>query len=192
MKKIIIISVVLLSLEGYAYSGEILLIDDFSSAEKSRLTNTKWEGITDQVMGGKSDIYIRRIPAESGNVLKMEGNVSLEKNGGFIQVRLLFKDTEKYFNAEHFKGIEIRCRGKGDNYYIFLRTSRTKFPWSHFAYKIPVNESWQTVKIPFVGFLSKNMFKSRLRTNKLKSIAVAAAENEFYADIEIDYLAFYR
>ena len=79
MKKIIIISAVLLSLEGYAYSGEILLIDDFSSSEKSRITNTKWEGITDQVMGGKSDINIRRIPAESGTVLKMEGNVSLEK-----------------------------------------------------------------------------------------------------------------
>ena len=50
---------------------------------------SKWEFISDQVMGGISSGSFNILKEKNVRFLRMKGNVSLENNGGFIQVRKL-------------------------------------------------------------------------------------------------------
>src|SRR6056297_2550344 len=94
--------------------GEYLLLDDFT--EEAAKTGTAWEGFTDQVMGGRSEMSILRIPDPAGPYLRMQGDVSLERNGGFIQVRLMLSKEEKYVDASPYQGIRLTVRGEGTGY----------------------------------------------------------------------------
>jgi len=122
-----------------AAEPQLSLIDDFS-AEVSAL-GTRWEGFTDQVMGGVSQMQTR-----------IEGS-----------------------------GAEAR-----------LRTTRTVFPWSLYAQGFAVSDEWSTVYLPFEGFRSENMARSELDRRKLVSVGIVAAKREFSADLEVDWVAFYR
>jgi len=104
------------------------------------------------------------VPGYEGLNLKITGNVSLDNNGGFIQVRIFLNPSEKPWNAAGYKGIQLKLRGKSNSSYIFLRTNRTVFPWSYFGQKLPVSKEWSIVNLPFDEFTSENMIKSRLNT----------------------------
>ena len=68
-----------------------LIIDNFSSRDGKSSFGTYWQILSDNVMGGISKGRAYLIPSQEGAerfVLKMMGDVSLENNGGFIQVRL--------------------------------------------------------------------------------------------------------
>lgn len=171
-------------------SPEPLLIDDFSG-ELSAL-GTVWEGFTDRVMGGVSDIDVRLEPEEGGTALHMSGRVSLENRGGFIQVRIFLRPDKGPFDAGAYRGIELRVRGRGDGYYMHLRTPRTVFPWAFYGQRIPVREDWSVIRLPFEEFRSENMIASVLNPRRLVTIGIAAAKQEFLADLYVDSVAFYR
>jgi len=192
MKKLLLFSGLLFALSSAVFANEIFIFDDFSSGSGISKIGTRWEGFTDRVMGGVSDIQADLLPGESGNILRMRGNVSLENNGGFVQVRLPLVINQKSYDASDYSGIVLRVRGRGDGYYIFLRTVRTRFPWAYFEQKIPVSENWQEIRLPFSGFSSENMVKGSLDTKNLTSIGIVAAKKQFYADLEVDYIGFYR
>ncbi len=104
-----------------------MLIDDFSS-DISAL-GTHWEGITDRVMGGRSEMRVAFSRVDGYSYLSMTGNVSLANNGGFIQARLLLKATGRAsFDASRYSGIRLTARGKGDDYYIFFELPATSCP----------------------------------------------------------------
>jgi len=168
-----------------------LLIDDFSSRVSS--LGTAWEGFTDQVMGGKSEMQ-SGIAVESGQrFLSLSGRVSLDNNGGFIQTRLMLSPEKNgVFDASRYSGIRITARGKGDGYYIFLRTTGNRFPWSFYMAPLPVTGGWTTVDIPWSRF-EKGDFGSffDLNLKKLTSLAVVAYKKEFLASIDVSRIAFY-
>ena len=132
--------------EGTLYN--YLLLDNFQT-EKST-TGNSWEGFTDRVMGGRSDMSIVRVQSEENAYLRMSGQVSLENNGGFIQIRLSLGSKLKAFDASSFKGIRLTVRGNeaSSGYYIFARTTSNWFPWKFFKAEIPTTEKWQTKEIP--------------------------------------------
>jgi hypothetical protein len=171
-------------------AAEFVLIDDFS-AESSTL-GTRWEGFTDQVMGGRSVMSSGVEGSGAEAYLYLRGRVSLENNGGFIQVRLLMNESKKPFAAGEFTGLALRLRGTGPGYYVHLRTTRTVFPWAFYGQELPVTGKWSTVYLPFSSFRSENMVSSRLDPNRLVSVALVAAKREFAADLEVDWIAWYR
>lgn len=176
---------------GLPVSGaELYLIDDFSG--QSSTLGTRWEGFTDQVMGGKSVIRtgVERRGGES--FLYLRGSVSLKNNGGFIQARLLLNQDKKPFDAGAYAGLALRVRGRGPGYYVYLRTTRTVFPWAFYGQELPVTGEWATVLLPFANFKSENMTSSRLEPGKLVSLAVVAAKREFEAELEVDSVSWYR
>ncbi|HMB37435.1 MAG TPA: CIA30 family protein, partial [Wenzhouxiangellaceae bacterium] len=65
-----------------------LLLDDFSRSDGVSAIGTRWQDFSDRVMGGLSDMQAGIVETERGSVLRMSGQVRLENNGGFIQVRL--------------------------------------------------------------------------------------------------------
>lgn len=196
------------------YAQDYFLIDDFNNPRKAAGFDTGWEGFTDRVMGGRSDMQVRLVPAEvtaddsgpsshssrnglpkpedGANTLHMQGKVSLENNGGFIQVRLLFDRNRTPFDASSYTGIALTVKGLGDLYYVHLRTPRTVFPWAYYVQKIPVATSWQTVYLPFDDFESENMIANRLNTGKLVSMGIVAAKQESEADLYVKRVELYR
>jgi hypothetical protein len=169
-----------------------LLLDDFSRSDGRAVIGTQWEGFTDRVMGGRSDMSVGVRDTESGPALRMTGTVSLENNGGFIQVRLELAESG-FFNAGEFRGVAVEARGRGDHYYIHLRNARTRFPWAYYAAKLPVTEEWQRIEIPFESFEGEYMLGGgRMDVGRLRSVAVVAAKAEFDADIWVRSVSLYE
>ena len=173
-----------------AESGDYLLIDDFSSS-KSRL-GTSWEGFSDQVMGGRSEISVSLVPKAEEPYIRMTGDVSLERNGGFIQTRL--KLTEQgSFDASDYSGIRLKARGRDKGYYIFLRTASTILPWKFYKAQFDVSQDWQYIDIPWAAFENGDYGRlKKLNIDKLKSLALTAYAREFSAELEVSEIGLYR
>jgi len=196
MKKILILTILVLAgfqATVFAQGNDMndqLLLDDFSGQRSS--LGTSWEGFTDQVMGGASEMNARVESEEGNNFLHLSGDVSLENNGGFIQVRLRLDEKKRPFDASEYTGVALRVRGKDRGYYVHLRTTRTVFPWSYYAQEITVSEEWTTVTLPFSDFEAENMRSSSLNTSKLISMAIVAAKKAFFADLNVDAVYLYK
>ena len=183
-------SVFLGAYEGETEMKDYLLLDDLKE-DRSTL-DTEWEGFTDQVMGGVSEMTISRVKKADGNYIKMRGRVSLENRGGFIQIRLKLTKSFKPFDGSSYRGIRLLARGVGSGYYIFLRTTATIFPWKYYAAPVPVSDEWQIIDIPWASFEPGDYGSLRkFRPDKLKSIALVAYGKEFNADIELKEIGLY-
>jgi hypothetical protein len=187
----------LLVLSGGAVSAQqngndSLLLDDFSRPDGQSVIGTEWEGFTDQVMGGRSDMSAGVRDTETGPAMHMTGSVSLENNGGFIQVRLNLAE-DGFFDARDFRGVEIEARGTGDHYYLHLRNARTRFPWAYYAAELPVSEQWSRIRVPFDDFQGEYMIGGgKIDVGRLRSVAVVAAQAEFDADIWVRSISLYK
>lgn len=171
--------------------GEDLLIDDFSDPNgRSKLGGT-WVGFTDRVMGGISTMRAAIVPGDNGQLLRMYGEVSLENNGGFIQVRLALANGGTPFDAGDYRGVALRVRGRGEGYYVHVRTSATRLPWAYYSAEVPVEDNWRTVRIEFDSFDRENI-RRRMDTSRIVSLAVVAAKTEFDPFIEIDRVSLYK
>lgn len=171
--------------------GSYFLLDDFSGEQSA--IGTDWKGFTDQVMGGVSQMSVTRVPDDDGNMLRMRGKVSLENNGGFIQVRLMLKSFLNPFDASEYEGLRVKVRGSGSGYYIFLRTNTMILPWKYLAAPVPVTEDWQVVDIPWSAFEPGDYGRvGRLKVHRLKSLALVAYGKEFDAAIDLAEIGLYR
>ena len=99
------------ALTGSTQAADELLIDDFTDRDGLSSFGTRWNGFTDRVMGGRSDMQagvvetddgVRRNRRCSGPALRMRGSVRLDNNGGFIQVRLPLETGGETLDAADF------------------------------------------------------------------------------------------
>ena len=171
-------------------SREYLLLDNFES-EISQ-TGTSWEGFTDQVMGGVSELTVNRINGSDGAYLRMRGQVSTDNNGGFIQVRLRFSAEGRTFDGTGYRGIRLEVRGEDEGYYIFLRTSATLLPWKFYIASFTVKPEGSTVEIPWEAFVPGDFGRLRaLNVARLKSLALVAYGRDFLANLEVREVGLY-
>ncbi|HEY7906088.1 MAG TPA: CIA30 family protein [Wenzhouxiangella sp.] len=173
---------------------DTLLIDDFQRGDGQSVFGTRWEGFSDRVMGGLSDLNLayQRLPDDRLS-LRLQGQVRLENNGGFIQARLPLDRAGKRFDASQWDGVRITARAKPGAYYIHLRSRATWLPWQYYGARIPITSSqeWMTMDIPFSAFQGQSTRRA-LDVSSLKSIGVVAYGEAFEADMEVIELAFYR
>ena len=163
---------------------ETRLLDDFSQTDGTSTLGPRWEGFTDRVMGGRSDMEIGYRDGDDGPVLRMRGQVRLENRGGFIQVRLPLDARGGTFDASAWRGVSVRVRGTPGPYYIHLRTSQNWMPWQYYRARIQVADDWQEQFIPFDVFEGASI-RRRMDPGALKSLAIVAYGEAFDADIEI-------
>ena len=179
--KILMLSISLMLL-NYETSGANTLVEKFENSPQSR-----WVFFADTVMGGKSEGKLVFGSSGSKKFARLSGNVSVENNGGFIQMRSNISGVD-----ENGKGIRVKVRGNGEQYYIFLRTSGTILPWQYYKASFPTTGNWTEVKIDFSNFQKSGVFLSKkINPNSIKSVGIVAFGKQFEAQVDICELNFY-
>ena len=162
------------------------IIDDFTDNPEKR-----WQFYTDRVMGGVSEGGASVRLGSEGTYVRLEGSVSTANNGGFIQIRRYVSEQSR-----DAKGILLKVRGNGENYYIHVNTSETIFmPQQYrFYYQaiFPTSKEWSEVKLPFSSFKRSNpQISKNFSGEKLKTIGLLAYGKNHNALLEVKYLSFY-
>lgn len=168
-----------------------LIIDDFSKENGVSTIGSKWGITTDRVMGGVSTGSYNLDIIDGRRCIHMTGNVSLENNGGFIQVALPLGGLFKSFDASGYKGVRLWVKGNGQPYYLHLKTSKTTLPWQYYWAEFTANENWQMVELPFEEFMGDNI-KGKPDSKRLKRLAVVGAKKAFKADIAVARIELYK
>ena len=162
--------------------GENKLIDDFSNKSQNR-----WQFFTDQVMGGVSEGNASIVSDKSGQYVRLEGSVSTGNNGGFIQIR-----TDINEGTNEAKGIIIKAKGNGEDYYIHLRTSGTVLPWQYYQISFPTSKNWSEIKLPFANFeRSSSWISKKITGDKIRTLGIVAYGKNHNAKLDVAYLSFY-
>jgi Complex I intermediate-associated protein 30 (CIA30)/NAD(P)H-binding len=116
------------------------------SASNIRLSTdlqSTWGAVDDVVMGGVSESGIRL----DTNYAVFSGNVSTENSGGFASVRT--RNFNPSLNLSNYEGIELRVKGDGQRYKLFVRTE-DKWDGIGYAHSFDTSANeWLTIQVPF-------------------------------------------
>jgi uncharacterized surface protein with fasciclin (FAS1) repeats len=167
-----------------------LLIDDFSEPNGPSSIGTTWRLFTDRVMGGVSNATSRYEVLDGKSCLRMQGDVSLENNGGFVQIALSLRPGDRPFDASGYRGVRLWVRGNGLPYYVHLRTAQNRLPWQYFSAPLATDAEWRPIEIPFSAFEGQST-SAELDTSKLKRIGIVGAKKAFKADIAVSRVELY-
>ena len=165
-------------------SAETMFKDNFNDT-------SQWRYIADNVMGGISKGSAEFKKIEDNSVAILKGNVTTENNGGFIQFR-----AEVGIEDNSYEGIKIKTRGNGEEYYLFIRTTKTRLPWLYYGSSFIASEEWKWIEIPFSSFEKSDGRFSRFLPEEfdietIKSIGVVAYGKDFYANIDVAGIELY-
>lgn len=149
-----------------------------------------WRLVTDSVMGGVSRGAIAQAELGGRKAICMCGNVSIDNNGGFIQLALDLASETGSFDAGGFTGLEIDVLGNQERYSVHLRTAEIVRPQQSYRQSFLAAQDWQTLQLPFVQF-RPHRTDIPINTTRLSRIGLVAIGREFTAKLAIARLAFY-
>jgi uncharacterized surface protein with fasciclin (FAS1) repeats len=147
-----------------------------------------WQTVLDGVMGGLST---GRIAAGDGGTLRFTGELSLENNGGFSQIRTAVTGDD----FEGATGLRLRVKGDGRTYQCDIRSSRLRLMAGGYQRNFATKAGeWIEVEIPFDQCVA-NSFGQRVRNAPaldaatIESVGVTLADKkEGPFAIEIDWI----
>jgi len=168
-----------------------LLIDDFSDNTLMAAIGTRWQLLTDRVMGGVSDADLEYGKDDRFNFICLKGNVSLENNGGFIQVALTLNSSGGWFDAKDYRGVRLWVKGNKQGYYVHLRTRQTLLPWQYYSASFEAPSEWTKVELDFDEFRPQSI-SGKLNIDGLSRIAIVAAKEAFEAEVCVARIQFYK
>jgi Complex I intermediate-associated protein 30 (CIA30) len=149
-----------------------------------------WRLVTDTVMGGVSRGAITRVELGGRKAIRMCGNVSIDNNGGFIQLALDLAPETGSFDAGGFTGLEIDVLGNQEKYSVHLRTAEIVRPQQSYRHSFLAAQDWRTLQLPFVQF-RPHRTDIPINTTRLTRIGLVAIGRAFTAKLAIARLAFF-
>jgi hypothetical protein len=161
------------------------LLDDFAS---SPATAEAWVVFTDRVMGGVSTAGARLEPVAGRRALRLQGRVSLERNGGFVQVARPLGRGATPLDARRFGGLALDVCGAPGPYFVHLRTSDTRAPWQHYRAPLAVTSAWRTVVVPWRAFEPSGL-AAPLDPSRLTRLGLVGGRAAFDADLAVARVA---
>jgi len=167
-----------------------MVIDDRQSGDRRSAVGTSWRLVTDGVMGGVSDGRLTVNAVEGRSCLRLQGHVSLENNGGFVQMTLDVAGQSSP-DASAYDGVLLDVHGNGETYNVHLRTRDLWLPWQSYRATFHAPPSWKTIRLPFASF---NPYRTQapLALRNLRRIGLVAIGREFDAELCLGRLALYR
>lgn len=173
-----------------AMATDTVLIDDRSTGSLHASNTGEWRLVTDRVMGGISTGNIALYSYRGRECIRMQGSVSTENNGGFVQIALDLADG-KHFDASDYTGVMLQVAGNGESYNVHLRTTKLWLPWQSYRASFEATPAWSELRIPFTDFKAYRTNRG-LDAGRLSRIGLVAIGRDFDADLCLARLQFYR
>lgn len=173
--------------EGMGAAPEI--IDDLSRMPPLAAIGTSWQLFTDRVMGGVSDGTMRREIVAGRPAIRMRGQVSLENNGGFVQIGLDLSPDGGTVDAGRWQGIELDVLGNDEEYGLHLRTADLTRPWQSYRHGFRADPHWRSVRLAFRDFVAHRT-DAPLDLRRLRRIGLVAIGRPFFADLAVGGVRF--
>ena len=166
------------------------MIDDPSGDFPLASAGTRWQMLSDAVMGGVSAGRMSRAVLAGRPAIHMQGDVSLDNNGGFIQIALDLAPDGATIDAAAFSGIALDVLGNDEAYGLHLRTSELSRPWQSYRTSFAARPEWQELRFPFSSFVPHRT-EIPLNLHLLRRIGIVAIGRAFAADVAIGGARFY-
>ena len=166
------------------------VIDDLSGDFPETTIGTKWQLLSDAVMGGVSAGRMIRADVSGRPAVRLQGSVSLENSGGFLQMAVDLAPDGGAVDGTGFAGIALEVLGNGETYGLHIRTTELSRPWQSYRQGFRAEPAWQEIALPFSGFLPYRT-EVPLDIRQLRRLGVVAIGRAFEADIAIGRLRFY-
>ena len=177
------LSLIAAMVAGKASADQLPILDAENGVQE-------WRVVTDGVMGGVSRAAMLEDQSQGRSCLRLRGQVSLENNGGFVQIsRDLADIAGGDFSGYH--GLELEVAGNGETYNLHLKTADLWFPWQSFRASFDASPEWRTIRIPFERF-EPYRTSDELDLRGLRRIGIVAIGRAFEADLCVSRLVFYR
>jgi hypothetical protein len=180
-----------------------MIIDDLSRTAPQASNGARWQFIADGVMGGVSQGTMDRETVQGREAYRMRGAVSLENNGGFIQMALDLAPDGAAVDASAFTGIALDVMDSslalglrpnradnGETYNLHLRTTDVTRPWQSYRQSFIAGRVWETHHIPFTD-LTPHRIDTPLDVRRLRRIGILAIGRVFDADVSVAGVRFY-
>lgn len=150
-----------------------------------------WEFVADTVMGGVSTGQITTVEHAGRTAMRLSGTVSLDNNGGFIQMAFNPASGSGAFDASGFTGISFEVLGNGAPYALNLRTTDLARPWQSYRAPFAATDEWQRVTIPFDAFTPSNT-DVPLNPARIRRIGIIAVGQAVEVDVTVANICFSR
>ncbi len=167
------------------------VIDDLSAPWPRTPLGTAWELVRDGVMGGLSTGTMKRETVGGRPAVRLEGEVSLANNGGFVQIALDLAPAGGAVDARAWAGIELDVLGNDETYNLHLRTADVFRPWQSYRQSFQAPPQWTTVPLAFAGFAAHRV-DAPLDLASLRRIGIVAIGRAFTADIAVGGVRLFR
>lgn len=122
--------------------------------------------------------------------LCLTGTVSLENNGGFVQVNLDLSADRGLSDASNFDGVRLIARGNGAEYNVHLKTAATNLPWQSYRASFGTGPDWREIRLPFAAFEPHRLVPA-LDPARLRRLGVVAIGRAMPVDLCIAEIGFY-
>ncbi len=140
-------------------------------------------------MGGMSSGTLTRGIVRGRECWRLQGEVSLENNGGFLQTALDLVPGSGTFDACTWTGVEIDVLGNGEPYNCHLRTADVCRPWQSYRATFVADPDWKTVWLPFSAF-EAHRIDAPLDRSRLRRLGIVAIGRAFTVDIAVADIRF--
>lgn len=170
----------------------LALLPMISQAEEAQMElSPEWEYVADTVMGGVSQGQALRATLAGRDAIRLTGTVSLENNGGFVQIAFDLREDGGIFDASDWTGVALDVLGNGADYDLRLRTDQITRPWQSFRTQFTAPATWTTVQIPFAT-LEAHRTEARFDPARLRRVGILAIGRVMQADIAVAGVRLYR
>lgn len=166
------------------------ILDDLSREAPQARIGMPWRLFTDRVMGGVSEGTMTRETIKGRAAIRMRGDVSLENNGGFIQIALDLAPPSETADASAWSGIEIDVCGPGNDYDLRLRTDELTESWQSYRQSFTASPEWRALRLPFAGFVPHRT-ETPLDLRRLRRLGIVAIGRAFAADLAVGGVRLY-
>lgn len=152
--------------------------------------NPEWAFVADTVMGGVSQGALDHARIGGREAARLTGTVSLDNNGGFIQMAadLTLKET---INADAWEGLRFDVLGNDETYDIRLKTEHLTHVWQSFRTDFVASHVWMTLSLPFSAFQAYRT-DAAFEPSAVNRIGILAVGRAFSADVAVSNLRLYR
>ena len=168
----------------------ILVIDDRKSGDFRSSSGNEWCLVSDGVMGGVSKGRLSVDTMEDRPCLRMQGDISLKNNGGFVQMALNISHDIRE-NISDYSGLWLEVYGNDEPYNIHFRTDDIWLPWQSYRATFNAASEWKKLYLSFIEFTPYRINKA-IDITLLKRIGIVAIGRVFSADLCIGKIGLYK